>query len=35
MMKNIYKETKISVKVLDGVIIAGIVVLAVIIATGF
>ena len=34
-MKNIYKNTKISVKVLDGVIIFGILILAAIIATRF
>ncbi len=34
-MKNIYKNTKVSVKVLDGVIMAGITALAVIIATQF
>lgn len=34
-MKNIYKDVKISVKVLDGVIIAGITALAAIIALQF
>lgn len=34
-MKNIYKDAKISVKVLDGVIIAGIMALAAIIAMQF
>ncbi len=34
-MKNIYKDVKISVRVLDGVIMAGILTLAVIIATQF
>lgn len=34
-MKNIYKDVKISVKVLDGVIIAGITALAAIIAMQF
>ena len=35
MMKNIYKDTKISVKVLDGVILAGIMTLAAIIGLQF
>lgn len=34
-MKNIYKDVKISVKVLDGVIMAGIAALAAIIAMQF
>lgn len=34
-MKNIYKDVKISVKILDGVIMAGITALAVIIAMQF
>ena len=34
-MKNIYKNTKISVRLLDGVIICGIAALAAIIATQF